>query len=86
MSRNAIVTTIKKLSKAELAYRRLHGVFCVYKPPEMDLAEINQTIKHALVTGLNKLDDKPTESIVKIDEKNDQIVYLDKNYADTKEG
>ena len=86
MSKNAIVNAAKVINRAEAAFRNLHGIFCVYKPPDMDLATLNQTLKHNLVTSLNKLDEKPTTSIVKVDDTNNQIVYLDKNYADTKEG
>lgn len=84
MSKTAVVT-YKAITASESAYKSLCGLFCVYKPPEMDLATINKTLKGALVRDLNKLTQKPVESIVKIDEEKN-LVYLDKDFADTKEG
>jgi hypothetical protein len=83
MANNAL-TTLTNLSKAELAYKCLRGVFCIYKPPELDLTSLVQTLKKTIVGGINKLPGKPVESVVKIDDTNN--IYLDKNLADTKEG
>ena len=84
MANNAL-TTLTNLSKAELAYKCLRGVFCIYKPPELDLTSLVQTLKKTIVGGINKLPGKPVESVVKIDDDTNNI-YLDKNLADTKEG
>ncbi len=83
MSKNALVT-FKTISNAELVYKKLRGLFCVYKPPEMDIPTIANKLRSVLSMELNMLPQKPTEQIVKVDDQDD--VYLDTNFADTKEG
>lgn len=79
------VSLIKKLSTAELAYKNLNGIFCIYKPPDMDLYDIIDQLKTNLTDGINKLPSRPVEKIVKIDEFNDKPT-LAFNYADTVQG
>ena len=79
------VSLIKKLSTAETAYKNLNGIFCIYKPPDMDLYEIIDKLKTTLSEGINTLPCRPVEKIVKIDECNDKPM-LAINYADTVQG
>jgi hypothetical protein len=72
-------------SIGEVTYSNLKGLFCIYKPPDMDLLEVQRKLKYMLVKGMNQLPCRPVESIVKIDE-NTKEAYLEKNLADTVQG
>lgn len=81
---NSIVK-LKELSQAEMVYRQLNGLICIYKPPDMNMISVYQKLKHALVNGLNELPCRPVENRLKIDEEKN-IAYVDKDLADTVEG
>jgi hypothetical protein len=75
----------KILTPGEFSYKKLNGLFCLYKPPDMNLEEITKKLKHYLVHGINKIPCRPVDKIVKIDEKNDDSI-VDIDYSDRVEG
>ncbi len=75
----------KILTPGEFSFKNLNGLFCLYKPPDMNLEEITKKLKHYLVHGINKIPCRPVDKIVKIDEKNDDLV-VDIDYSDRVEG
>ena len=79
------LTTLKTLSSAESVFNRFKGIFAIYKPPDYDLYDVYKQLKYTLLNGINQLQNKPVEDIVKIDEEKN-LIYLDKNLADTFEG
>jgi hypothetical protein len=76
---------VKKLSTGERIFKSLNGVFCIYKPPDMDLLEIHKKIKFKLVNGINELPCRPIKKIVKFDEITSEP-YVENDYADSVEG
>jgi len=86
MSKGSYLKNLAKVrSPAELAFQNLSGLFCVYKPPDVDLIEVMRKVKYGFVRGINALDTRPVQEIVKFDEAN-HSVYLQKNAADTIQG
>ena len=81
-----VMNSARSLTEGEQLYNRLSGLFCIYKPPDMDLAdEATPLIKHALVNGINLLPCRPVEHIVKIDEERNEP-RVEPNLADAVEG
>jgi len=76
---------VKKLSTGEQIYKSLNGLFCIYKPPDMDLLEIHKKLKFKLVNGINELPCRPIKKIVKFDEITNEP-YVERDYADSVEG
>ena len=85
MRKSLIASPFKALSPAEIAFNRLNGMFSIYKPPDMDLLQIYNKLKKIFYKGINELPNREVEDIIKIDEKKN-LVYLDKNLADTVQG
>jgi len=75
----------KVLTPGELSYKKLNGIFCLYKPPDMDLEEIRKKLKYYLVHGINKMPCRPVDKMVKIDEKNENAI-VDVDFSDRIEG
>ena len=78
-------SVIKRVSVGEQIFRNLNGVFCVYKPPDMDLIEVLRKVKTTLLKGINDLPCRPIEKIVKIDEQTNKL-YIGRNMSDSVEG
>ena len=76
---------IENKSLAELAFQKINGLLCLYKPPDIDLIEIMRKIKLGFVKGINEIPSRPVQEIVKFDDINN-TVYLQHNQADTVEG
>ncbi len=86
MSKSSYLKNFTKVrSPAELAFQNLSGLFCIYKPADVDLIEVMRKVKYGLVRGINALDTRPVQEIVQFDEAN-HSVYLQKNAADTIQG
>ena len=79
------VLRLAKETPGELTFRRLNGLFCFYKPPDMDLYDVFGRLRQYLVSGINELPCRPIENIVKVDDESDQIC-IRKNFADSVEG
>ncbi len=77
--------TLKKMSPAEIAYEKLNGILCVYKPPELDSLEMIRKLKFAFLKGFNELPSRPVEHVVEFN-KNLNSVDLVPNKADTIQG
>lgn len=82
---NSSVVRFVKRSPSEYKYSKLKGLFCIYKPPDMDLLDVYKKLKFHLVDGLNNEPCRPVEDIVKIDDETNQI-FVAKNPADSVEG
>lgn len=80
-----IVDKATTWTKSDEIFRKLNGLFCLYKPPDASLLDILRKLKYSLVKGLNELPKRPTEQIVKVNEQKN-ILTLRKNLADTVEG
>ncbi len=63
----SLIKTLKKESPGEYVFKRLTGLLCLYKPPDMDLAEIENKLKYVFNRGINEMPCRPAEKIVKID-------------------
>lgn len=86
MSKSSYLKAFSKThSPAEVAFQKLNGLLCVYKPPDVNLLEIIRKIKLGFVKGLNEAPARPVQEIVKFDDIN-RSVYLETNRADTVEG
>jgi hypothetical protein len=78
------LVSLKKLSTAESIFQNFKGLFCIYKPPDIDLIHVYNQLKTTLIKGINDLPNRDVESIVKIDDEKN-LVFVDKNLADTKQ-
>lgn len=86
MSQSTYLKTFSKIrSPAEQAFQKLNGLFCIYKPPEMDLVEVMRKAKLAIVQGINAVPSRPVQQIVRFDDPNNSV-YLEANKADTVAG
>ena len=85
MSKSFLLKNIVNRSQAERAYEKLSGLFCVYKPPDMDLLELMRKIRFVCLKGLNELPCRPVEQLVKFDDSNNRV-YLEASKSDTIEG
>lgn len=56
-------------------YKNLSGFFCVYKPPDMNLAEIYNELKYCLAKGTNETWKGKQKQFVKVD--GNQITLTD---------
>lgn len=79
------VLRLAKESPGELAFRRLNGLFCIYKPPDLDLMNVFDKLRQQLVSGINQLPCRPIENIVGVNDESDEIC-IRKNLADSVEG
>ena len=83
MSKSSYLKHFNKVrSPAELAFQKLSGLLCLYKPPDVDLIEVMRKLKHGFVKGINELPSRPVQEIVKFNERTNSA-YLELNTADT---
>ena len=86
MSKSSYLKTFTaSRSPAEVAFQKLNGLLCIYKPPNTNLIEIIRKIKLGFVKGLNEIPTRPVQDIVKFDDSNNSV-YLESNRADTVQG